>query len=394
MKYNFDKSVARYNTESMKWDHMGKIFPVFANKDLLPLWVADMDFQCAPPIKEAIQKRVDHNVWGYTICGDDYYEVVTQWMSRRHDWHIDKNSIVYSRGIVPALSFFVQTFTNPGDSVIIQRPVYYPFTAVVENNGRHVANNTLVYKDSKYTIDFVDLEKKAQDATTKLMFLCSPHNPVGRVWLPEELEKIGDICINNDVVLVSDEVHGDLVFNGHKHFPITKVSKKFEKNTIICTAASKTFNLAGMHTSNIVIPNKKLRDNYTRTAFDKCFQLDANPIGIEATKAAYLYCEDWLNELLVYVENNMKYVAQFCKENIPGVSLVPPEGTYLAWLDFSALNITKEQLTNLIVDQCQIALDEGYFFGDEGIGFERMNVACPRSTIEECLQRIAGAVKR
>lgn len=376
----------------MKWDHLGKMFPLFADKKLLPLWVADMDFECAPPIQEAIRKRIDHGVFGYTVCGDDYYESVVNWMAKRHDWQIHKEWIVFARGIVPTLCFCVQTFTNPGDKVIIQRPVYYPFTAVVENNGRVVANNALVYNDNYYTIDFEDLEEQAADPTAKLMFLCNPHNPVGRVWTAEELETLGDICLKNDVVLVSDEVHGDLTLNNHCHIPITNVAPRFMKNTIICTAPSKTFNLAGMHTSNIIIPDKKLRGNYMRTAIDKHFNLDANPLGVEATKAAYNHCDEWLDELLMYVENNMRFIANFCRENIPQVTLVKPQGTYLAWLDFTQIGLTQSQLTDLIINKCQIALDEGYFFGPEGIGFERVNVACPRATLEECMKRIANGI--
>lgn len=391
MSYNFDRVINREGTNSIKWEFMNNMFE---DNDLLPLWVADMDFECPREVVDAIKNRANHNIYGYSSNETEkYFDAVIGWMKRKHNWYIKREWIVSTPGVVPALAICVQTFTNIGDKVIIQRPVYYPFTNVVVNNGRRVSNNSLKYENEKYSIDFEDLGKRAKDPTAKLMFLCSPHNPVGRVWTKEELKKIGEICIENNVILVSDEIHGDLIHSGNTHIPFTSISDKFNENTIVCTAPSKTFNLAGLHTSHIVIPNRDLRENFRITLSDKNANFGANPFGIVAAQAAYNHGEKWLDKVIEYVEDNIKYIDEFCKKRMPRVKLVKPQGTYLVWLDFTDYVFTKDQLTEIIIKNAKVALDEGYFFGEEGIGFERINVACPRSILEECMERIEKSLK-
>lgn len=386
MKYNFDKVVDRNGTRSVKWDFVHRFF---REEDLLPLWVADMDFQCPKPVIDALEKRVKHGIFGYSSANtEDYHKAVIGWMKRRHNWDIDRKWIVYTPGVVPALAICVQTFTEPGDKVIIQRPVYYPFTNVIVNNNRIVLNNSLKYKDGKYTIDFDDLEEKVKDPKVKLMLFCSPHNPVGRVWTEEELIKVGNICLRNNVILVSDEIHGDLIHKGYKHIPLISLSKEFEINTIVCTAPSKTFNMAGLHMSNIIIPNEKLRKKYRNTLQGRNATSGPNPLGIEATIAAYNHGDEWLEQVLEYIGDNINYIKEFCQERLPGIKFIKPEGTYLVWLDFKELGLDKEELTEIIIKKAKVALNEGHFFGDEGTGFQRINVACPRSILVQCMERI------
>ncbi len=390
VKYDLCKVTNRIGTNSVKWDFMNVMYE---DNDLLPLWVADMDWECPKPVQEAIKKRAEHGIYGYSVHEtEEYFNAVIGWMKQRHDWDIQKEWIVHSPGVVPALNVCVQTFTNPGDKVIIQKPVYYPFTNGIVNNGRHVSNNRLKYENGCYVMDFENLEERAKDPTTKLMFLCNPHNPVGRVWTEEELLKVGEICLRNNVILVSDEIHGDLILKGYKHIPFTSLRKEFEKNTIVCTAPSKTFNLAGLHTSNIIIANEELRANFFRTAREKNANSGPNPFGIAATIAAYTEGEEWLEQVLEYIESNMNFIDQFLKEKLPQVKLIKPEGTYLAWLDFNGLGLTQDEITEVIIKKAKVALDEGHWFGLEGSGFERINVACPRSILEECMKRIGEVV--
>ncbi|MBF8983888.1 pyridoxal phosphate-dependent aminotransferase [Lutibacter sp. B2] len=391
MEYNFDKVINRKGTNSVKWEFMNDMF---GTNDLLPLWVADMDFECPKPVIEAIQKRATHGIFGYSSNDyEEYYISIMNWMKKRYNWEIEKDWIVHTPGVVPALAICVQTFTNPGDQVIIQRPVYYPFTRVIVNNGRIISNNSLKYENNKYSIDYEDLERRAKDSTTKLMILCSPHNPVGRVWTKDELTKIGEICLRNNVILVSDEIHGDLVHSGNKHIPFTSISKDFEKNTIVCTALSKTFNLAGLNTSSIIIANEELRANFKKTSEDRNASPKPNPFGIVATQAAYNHGEEWLEQVIEYIEDNMSYIDEFLKDKLTKVKMIKSEGTYLAWLDFSDLGLSKDELWDIIVKKAKVGLDDGSIFGEEGIGFQRINVGCPRSILEECMNRIEKVLK-
>lgn len=385
--YNFDEIVERRGTNCEKWDGLKELY---GRDDLLPLWVADMDFSAPPAISSALEKRGEHNIYGYTYCGDEYYEAVIGWMSRRHNWDIKKEWIVFTPGVVPALSLAIKAFTKPGDKVIIQSPVYHPFYDVIGNNGRHIVNNPLIYKDGKYTMDYEDLEEKI-DSRTRILLLCNPHNPVGRVWTKEELNKLGEICLKNDIIIISDEIHFDIVYKDYNHTVMANISPEIRENCIVCTAPSKTFNIAGLQMSNIIIPNDKLRNRY-KTEFENSRISGPNIFGIEALIAAYNNSEDWLDKLLVYLEGNRDYLINFVKERIPQIKVIKPEGTYLAWVDCSGLNMDPAELRDFFVNKCRLALNAGEMFGKEGQTFQRFNIGCPQAILGEALIRIEAGV--
>jgi len=394
MKYDFNRLIDRRDSFSLKWSKEA-LQMVFKkdDDDLLPLWVADMDFECPKPVVDAIKKEAEGCVYGYNWHGTPkYLDAVTGWMARRHQWKVDPKWIVYSPGIVPAINMMVQTFSNIGDKVIVQPPVYYPFFSAVTENGRKLMLNQLHYENNKYTFDFADFEKKAKDPLTKMFILCSPHNPVGRVWTKEELKKLGDICLEHDILMISDEIHHDLILPGKKHTVFSTISEEFEQKTIVCTAPSKTFNLAGLQVSNIIIPNEKLRQSFIHTIVKKNGIGIPNSFGIVAMIAAYNDGEDWLEQVLRYINENFQFLKEFVENNLPEFKYIEPEGTYLAWLDFNSLGLSDEDLKNLILHEANIALDEGKLFGAGGEGFQRINVACPKSTLEETMQRIKKAV--
>ena len=393
MKYDFDKIINRKNTHSIKWDkHLLEEF--FGTSDVLPLWVADMDFQCPQPLIEAMKQKADEGIYGYSWHKTpEYFDAVIGWMKRRHNWEIEKEWIVYSPGIVPAINVMIRSFTQPGDKIIVQSPVYYPFFSTIQNNGRHIQNNQLVYENKKYSFDFDDFEEKAKDPLTKMFILCNPHNPVGRVWKEEELKKLGDICLENDVLIISDEIHHDLILPGYEHKVFSKLSEDYGDHTIICTAPSKTFNVAGLQTSNIIIPNKKLRDTFTQGISGRNGLGIPNAFGISALISAYTDGEEWLVQVMEYIHENFKFLNAYLKEHLPDVHMVNPEGTYLAWVDFSSLGMNDEERREFMLHKAKVALDGGTMFGKGGEGFERINVACPRSIIKECMNRIRLALK-
>ena len=393
MKYDFDKIINRKNTHSIKWDkHLLEEF--FGTSDVLPLWVADMDFQCPQPLIEAMKQKADEGIYGYSWHKTpEYFDAVIGWMKRRHNWEIEKEWIVYSPGIVPAINVMIRSFTQPGDKIIVQSPVYYPFFSTIQNNGRHIQNNQLVYENKKYSFDFDDFEEKAKDPLTKMFILCNPHNPVGRVWKEEELKKLGDICLENDVLIISDEIHHDLILPGYEHKVFSKLSEDYDDHTIICTAPSKTFNVAGLQISNIIIPNKKLRDTFTQGISGRNGLGIPNAFGISALISAYTDGEEWLVQVMEYIHENFKFLNAYLKEHLPDVHMVNPEGTYLAWVDFSSLGMNDEERREFMLHKAKVALDGGTMFGKGGEGFERINVACPRSIIEECMDRIRLALK-
>lgn len=392
-KYNFDKVVNRENTGCVKWDFKARCNEK-ASKDGLPLWIADMDFECAKPIIDALHKRIDHKVFGYSSNDTkEYKESVCNWYKRRLDFEIDKENIFYSPGVVPAISALVNILTNKGDKVIIQKPVYHPFEAKIENNDREVINNSLKYDGKSYKIDFEDLQEKAKDPKAKIMLICSPHNPVGRVWKKEELRKVIDICKSNNLWIISDEIHCDLIRNGYKHIPTQKVGYDYKDKIITCTAPSKTFNLAGMHLSNIIINNKQLQKKWEFEIREKLDIGTPSPFAIVSTIAAYNECEDWIDELNKYLDNNMEFIDKYLKENLPKVKLVKPEGTYLAWLDFNEYGFDEIELEDLMFKKANVLFNQGYGFGKEGIGFVRVNAACPLSTIKEAMERIKNALE-
>ncbi|SFJ75539.1 MalY/PatB family protein [Thermoflavimicrobium dichotomicum] len=388
LQYDFNQLIDRYHTASEKWDGVEE---VFGESDLLPLWVADMDFRSPVPVIEAIKQRAEHGIFGYTLRPESYYEAIIQWTQKRHHWSIQREWICFSPGIVPALSFIVQHFSKPGDKVLIQPPVYAPFAQVVTRHGRELVTNPLQYTYGRYQMDFADLQQKL-DHGVRLLILCSPHNPVGRVWTKEELTRLGEMCLERNVLVVSDEIHCDLVYKGYTHTPFGAISEDFAQNTIICTSPSKTFNLAGLHTSNIIIPNPRLRQIFKKAIEDHYLQF-TNTFGVLATESAYRYGESWLDQCLEYVSKNLEFLIQYLEKHIPEIQVVKPEGTYLVWLDCRNLGMDAKTLHQLLLKQAKVALSEGSTFGQEGEGFVRINIACPRSILREGLQRIETAIK-
>ncbi len=393
MKYDFDRVIDRTRTNSIKWNK-DFLEEKFESDDILPFWVADMDFQCPQPIIDAVKKRAAEEIYGYAWHKiPTYLDAVINWMKRKHDWKIDSDWIVFSPGIVPAIYMLIQTFSNRGEKIIIQPPVYQPFSEGIENNRRQVLTNQLLYENQKYTIDFEDFEEKAKDPLTKIFILCSPHNPVGRVWTEKELKKLGDICLENDILIVSDEIHHDLILPGYKHTLFSTISEEFENNSFICTAPSKTFNIAGLQTSNIIIPDERKRDAFTNTIASRNGLELPNVFGIVALIAGYDKGEEWLDQVLRYIEANFKFLKESVNERLPDVDLVDPEGTYLAWLNFSKLSMDNNELRKFMFKKAKVGLYEGKMYGPGGEGFMRINVACPRSLLEECMTRIVNALK-
>lgn len=389
-KINFNIVVNRKNTNCLKYD-----FAVRRGRpeNVLPLWVADMDFKVAPEITQAIEKRVAHGIFGYSEVKEEYFEAVSAWMEQKHGWHVKEDWLVKTPGVVFALAMAVQAFTEPGDAVIIQQPVYYPFSEVIADNGRRIVDNTLELKeDGKYHINFEDFEQKVKENHVKLFLLCSPHNPVGRVWTKEELKKIAAICRKYDVIVVSDEIHEDFVFNG-KHQVFADLSEDAKNRTITCTAPSKTFNLAGLQVSNIWIANPKLRDKFKKQIAAAGYS-QLNTLGLTACEAAYRYGGEWHAELLGYLKSNLNFLREFLQTRLPEVKLIEPEGTYLVWLDFGSLGLTEEQREELLTKKAGIWLDSGAIFGAAGEGFERINITCPRSILKDALERIERAVRQ
>lgn len=388
MPYNFDEVIDRRSTKSLKWD---RLKTRFGREDVLAMWVADMDFMSPPCVQNALVKRAQHGVYGYAIHDDEFNQAVVNWMEHRHGFEIQPEWIATAIGVVPALTVIVQAFTEPGDGVLIQPPVYYPFKRVIENWDRRVVENPLVERNGKYEIDFDQLEEKAREA--KIMFLCSPHNPVGRVWTLDELQRIGEICARNGVLVVSDEIHSDLVYAGVRHIPFASISDAFAENSITCAAPSKTFNLAGLNTAYVVAKNPDLLRRY-KLMLAKASMNEVNIFGIEALAAAYNEGGPWLDELMKYLAGNLEYLNQYIQDNIPEIRVIQPEATYLVWLDCSALSLEKKELDQFLVHEALLALDEGHLFGDEGIGFQRVNIACPRSILEQGLRQLSDAVDR
>lgn len=385
---NFDKIIDRRNTRCLKYD-----FAVERNMpaDVLPLWVADMDFETSSYIEDAIIERAKHAIYGYSEVKTPYFDILKKWMQKHHDWDIQRKWLIKTPGVVFALAMAVKAYTEPGDAVLIQQPVYYPFSEVIVDNGRRVVSNTLYLgEDNRYHIDFEDFEQKIVENQIKLFFLCNPHNPVGRVWTKEELTRLGDICVKHHVTVVSDEIHEDFVFKG-KHQVFANVKKEYEDITVTCTAPSKTFNIASLMISNILIPNPELKQKFKK-------QLDAagisqlNVLGLVACEAAYEHGEEWYQAMHAYVKANIEFVKQYAEEQLPGVNMVEQEGTYLVWLDFRGTGLGVEELDDKIINQAKLWLDSGKIFGSCGEGFQRINVACPRKVLEEAMDRIKNVV--
>lgn len=389
MKYDFDKVVDRTENFAAKYDELGK---KFGKENLIPLWVADMDFKVAEPITKAIQERAAQGIFGYTSRPDSYFQSIEQWLERRHGWKNDPKLMVHCPGVVPSLCLLIQNFTEPGDKIIIQSPVYYPFFDVVRSNGRTLVENPLKIVEGRYEMDFENLEEVAKNGA-KLLILCSPHNPIGRVWKKEELIRLGDICLAYGVRIIADEIHSDLVFSGHKHTPFAMISEEFRKNTFSCIAPSKTFNLAGLQASVTIFPTAEDRDKFEGTLGDLDIKRN-NCFSLVATEAAYRHGEEWLEQVKEYIEGNFAYVQDYCKKNIPLIQPNFPEGTYLVWFDCRQLGMDKDELHNFMLDEAGIAMDDGFWFSDEYAGYMRMNVACPRSIIAKALEQWKNAIEK
>lgn len=387
-KYNFDEVTDRHNTACLKYD-----FAIQRGRpaDVLPLWVADMDFPIAREIQDALINRCQHAVFGYSESDDAYFSAVHDWYAQHFNWKTKQEWLTKTPGIVFALAMAVKAFTKPGEAVLINQPVYYPFTEVIKDNKRELINSPLVLKDGKYSINFADLEAKIVAHKVKLMLLCSPHNPVGRVWSREELQKIGDICLTHGVVIVSDEIHSDFVWGENKHTVFATLGEKYAQNCIVCTAPSKTFNIAGLQVSNIFIPNETLRRAFRHEVAAAGYS-QVNTLGLVACEAAYRYGEDWLTQVKTYIEANIRFVDEYLKNNLPQIKLLAPQGTYLIWLDCSALGFTAEDREQWLWHKAKLWLDGGGIFGPEGQAFERINVACPRSTLLQALEQLKQAV--
>ena len=386
MKYNFDEIIDRGGNRSAKYDERAK---KFGTADVIPLWVADMDFRTAQPIIDACVSKAEEGIWGYTSRPDSYFQAVQQWEQRRKGWTPDISLMSWSLGVVPSLSSLVKLFSGDGDKILIQTPVYSEFYDVAEAWGREVVENPLVETDGKWSIDFDDFVEKVKQC--RIFLLCNPQNPVGRVWEPEELRKMAELCVESGTLLVSDEIHSDLIFHGKRHTPTASLSPEIAANTITCISATKTFNLAGLQASTTIFPNKDMK-----RAFEEFWgRMDIrrnNAFSCVAMEAAYREGEEWLDQLLPYISGNFDYICDFCAKNIPQIKPNRPDATYLMWLDCRALSMTNEELRDFFIHKAQLGLNEGYTFGHSLAGFMRLNAACPRSTLEKAMRQLKAAV--
>lgn len=387
MKYNFDETIDRRTHYSKKWSELED----GNNGEILPMWIADMDFRVADEILEALKKPINDGVLGYNYLPDSFFESIINWVGENHNWKIKKEWIIFSPGVVPGISIALNSFSEEGEGVLIQPPVYPPFYRVIENNKRKVVENPLVYDEDKYKMDLKDLSNKI-DENTKVALICNPHNPVGRVWEKEELEEFGDFCIDNNILIVSDEIHSDMAFKNHKHIPFGSISEKFAMNSVTFMAPSKTFNIAGLYASVAIIPNEKIRNEYCNNV-EAMELIHTNIFGAVGFEAAYNHGKNWLEEALIYIEDNADFAVEYIKKNIPQVKTYKPDGTFLLWLDFKALGKSSEEIDDILTSKGRIRLNSGKDYGTGGEGFFRLNIGCPRTTLEEGLKRIKTAIK-
>ena len=388
MRYDFDKIHNRKNTNSLKYDfakERGK------PQELIPLWVADMDFRTPDEVVKALKEKAEHGIFGYSEPKEDYFRTLENWFYTRHGWKVEGKRFVQTCGVVFAISALIRCMTNVGDAVLICQPVYYPFAGAVTGNHRKLVVSELKNEDGFYTVDLEDFENKIKENQVKLFILCNPHNPVGRVWTREELIRMGEICLKYGVFVVSDEIHEDFVYEGNEHTVYATIDKKFEINCAVCTAPTKTFNLAGLHISNTYIYNDVVRKKFI-DELDAQGYIQSNIMGLVACQAAYTYGAEWLDELKIYLTENLTYVREYLKKNIPQIKLIEPQGTYLIWLDCRGLGLTDRQLATFIQDKAKLWTDDGYIFGAGGSGFERINIACPRSILKNALENLRIAV--
>ena len=387
VKYNFDEIINRENTDCIKYDFRKHYF---GTDDVIPMWVADMDFKTPDFILNAIKQRINHPVMGYSFRSNGYHNAVLNWLQSRHQWTIKKEWITFSPGVVPGLTLAVTIFTKPGDKIIVQPPVYFPFYSSIEGPGRKVIHNPLRLENGRYYFDFEDLKQKI-DKRTKILILCSPHNPGGMVWKKEELEQLANICLENDILILSDEIHSDLIFRPNKHIPLASMTEEIAQNVITYMSPSKTFNMAALSTAYVIIPNSHLKKEYDYILEYNHLHI-GNAFGNIALEAAYTHGNDWLEQMLDYVEDNVEFVADFFRNKIPMVKILPPEGTYLIWIDFTNTGLSHAKIKELLIYKAKVGLNDGATFGFGGDGFFRMNVACPRTTVKESLYRIYKAL--
>ncbi|NOY97358.1 MAG: putative C-S lyase [Chlorobi bacterium] len=385
-KYNFDEIIDRTGTNCLKWDLRSRFFKT---DDVLPLWVADTDFRSPDFIIDAIRERAGHELFGYSFRPDSYYEAIISWMKRQHGWDIEKNWISFSPGVVSALTFAIETFSKPGDGVIVQPPVYFPFFDCVKGTKRKMVENPLKLRNGRYYFDIDDLKAKI-DRDTKILLLCSPQNPGGMVWSKEELTELGNVCLENNILIVSDEIHSDLVYKGYKHTPVATISEELAKNCVICMAPSKTFNIAGLSSSIVIIPDKVKFARYERTLNVGHIGM-GNIFGTVAMEAAYSHGDNWLRQLLEYIQGNYRLLEGFFEQNLPKVKVMKPEATYLVWLDFNAYGMNDKELFKFMSEKAKVGLNNGDRFGTGGEGYLRINIGCPGSILEEALERIKAA---
>ena len=385
MKYDFDKTISREESASVKWD----LRETRVGKDIIPMWVADMDFQAPGEVINALVKRAEHGVFGYTFPPDSYWAAVANWMGKRHNWEIEKEWIVTTPGVVPALSIAINAYTRPGDKIVIQPPVYHPFKKVIEANHRVVVENRLFCNGHYYKIDFENLEQVLKKGVS-MFVLCSPHNPVGRVWKIEELKRLANLCIKYDILVVSDEIHSDLIMPGYRHNVMHEFYPETGKGIVTFTAASKTFNLAGLSCSNIIIKDPELRNTFQKT-LNRLSIAMPNIFGLTATEAAYDYGSDWLDNLIFYIQENYNLLKSYIEQRIPKIKVTKMEGTYLAWLNFNDFGLSDESTNEILFKKAKVWLDNGLQFGTGGEGFQRINLACTSATLRQALDRLEMA---
>jgi cysteine-S-conjugate beta-lyase len=394
MKHNFEEYIDRAGTESSKWDAFEERFPGLDAKGCIPMWVADMDFKAPQQVIDAIVQKAQFGIYGYPKPkGDSFDRAVIDWIYKRHGWQLKKEWIVTTAGVVPGIAYTIQALTQVGEGVIIQPPVYYPFMQTIQRNERVLVENPLIFDErtGNYEIDFTDLERKVKDPHNKLFILCNPHNPVGRVWSEADLRKIAELCLENDVLIFSDEIHSDLILKGFKHTSLGKLAPGYNQNLITAFSTSKTFNLAGLQASVMVIANEKIRRKYIKQLEKNCV-VGLNIFATIAMEAAYKYGEPYLTDLLEYVESNIDYAVEFAEKHLKGVKIIRPQGTYLVWMDFRGTGLSADEIDALVIEKAKIAVDLGRWFGKEGAGFLRFNFACHRLTLEKALRQLKTAL--
>lgn len=392
MDYDFNSIVDRSVYPTEKWSKE-KLRTYFGNEDLLPLWVADMDFKTSNLLIDDLVERAKHGVFGYGYKTDNHHNAIISWYEKRHNWSFDQNDLYYAPSVLSAISILIDSLSEVGDQIIIQTPVYYPFSKIIKSHERIPVKNSLMLVNEKYEIDFDDLEVKAKDPKTKLIILANPHNPVGRVWSEYELKRIGEICLKNDIKIISDEIHGDIVYKNYKYTPIASISEDIANITMTCLSPGKTFNISSLSTAAVVISNKEIAMEYM-SFVNKYHINNNNAFSLVAFHSSYAKGEEWFEEFLVYLEGNLMFLKDYIKENLSVATIVEPEGTYLVWIDLRKLEMDAKQLQKFIIDEAKVAFDFGHWFGREGAGFIRINIACPRKVLEDALIRLKLAIEQ